>query len=300
MAKNKKNIDKTVTVSKKHTSHKKNNTQNKPTTKNMDIEKMSTQALTKKKNGKRITPIKTVTRAVNNAQESVNDAVVTITNAPAVMIDNTQTFWINLFETIKQTNPFLPKGTPALPVQRGFGLLTKEGLFLPVRVLQDSDSEQLRTFLEGLSAESRYTRFHRSMPRIGDNVVYHLADRDGYSKVALVALAPDSNQTGDSDEAQGDIVGMVEYAIPKNPDELPEVAIVIADAWQGKGLGKQLLMILATLSIAGGHDIWEAEVLTSNPQAKNVLKAVGRVETMDVSNGVMSLKVLLDKNKIFG
>lgn len=165
----------------------------------------------------------------------------------------------------------------------GPGFLTGRGDFYSVRPLTIDDADLLHHFyLHGLGDESRRRRFLTPTPRMSATAVNYLADRDGYRKVALAASEP----------ANGRIVGVAEYTWnPNLPTSEPEVAYAVADDYQGEGVGGNLLRMLATLSIAGGHNVWTADVLASNGAARHILTKVGNVHVVTVSAGIESLHV---------
>ncbi len=269
--------------------------------------------------GKTIAPVVNIPAKVSESTHTVADNVQHLTENITLMADTvretTTAAWERVFALLQVRNPF---AAAIAKNPQGFGLQLRDGTFLPVRVLTAEDNAAVKKFLENLSPESRYTRFHYAMPVVQENIAYRLSDRDGYHRVALIALSPDSSiivhRGEDDDEAITEngtyasediptIVAMAEYALPSAPDEegnyIPEVAIVVADEWHKKGVATQMLKVLATLSIAGGHNTWEALVLTSNPTVKQLLKKVGKVKTVSTVEGVNTFRVKLSTQKIF-
>jgi len=61
-----------------------------------------------------------------------------------------------------------------------------------------------------------------------------------------------------------------------NPDgESCEFAIVVADAWQGKGIATRLLTLLMEAARARGFRLMEGEVLAENVPMLNLVKRLG-------------------------
>lgn len=171
----------------------------------------------------------------------------------------------------------------------GPGILVK-GVFYPVRTLTADDTELLWTFLQhGLSEESRRRRFMAPMPQVPTTAAAWLASRDGHSRVALAVLDPVN---------LGTIVAVVEYAM--SPDGPPEVAVAVADDYHGRGIGTNVLSMLATMSLAAGESSWRCDVLADNDAPLRLLAAVGDVELGGVSGGVRSVIVHLDPDKLLG
>lgn len=168
--------------------------------------------------------------------------------------------------------------------------IAARGRFYPVRTLTADDTDALHEFLQdGLSAESRRLRFMTPMPTVPESAAAWLADRDGHDRVALAALNPDDPSK---------IVAVVEYAsVSEGP---PEVAVAVADAFHGQGIGTSLLKMLATLTLASGQPEWSCDVLADNEGPLRLLNNVGEVHLGDVRDGIRAVTVALDPKKLFG
>lgn len=189
----------------------------------------------------------------------------------------------------------LPEGVAAAtgrhtsPRVSGPGILVSD-VFYPVRTLTADDTEVLLHFLqEGLSEESRRLRFMSPMPTVSPAAAAWLADRDNVERVALAALDPNDPTV---------VIAVVEYA--SIPDGPPEVAVAVADAFQGKGIGSNLLRMLATMSLAAGGPVWRCDVLADNDGPLRLLATVGTVELGGVTGGVRSVTVQLDPERLLG
>ena len=230
------------------------------------------------------------TVVLSNITESFDGIQETMSTLQEQVNNTATAAWNNLFSVVSVKNPFM-KMVATSP--KGFGVILKNDTFIPVRAVHDvEDAELIKHFLEGLSEESRYLRFHQPMPIVRDSTANYLARRDGHTRVALIGLSPEEPQEGE----ERPIVVMVEYIL--DGDE-PEVAITVADEWQGKGLGSEMLKLLATLSIAGGHKTWRAEVLNQNFAVVKILKKVGKVKRLQTSMGSSTYRVELQTKKIF-
>ncbi|MGH2908205.1 MAG: GNAT family N-acetyltransferase [Solirubrobacteraceae bacterium] len=127
-----------------------------------------------------------------------------------------------------------------------------------IRPIDGTDGERLRDSHERLSPESRYRRFLAVKPHLTSADVRYLVDIDGRDHVALVATLPD----GDGDDRP--IVAVARFIrIPDEP-EVAEVAIVVNDALQGRGVGTELLARLAEEAVARGVSRFRATMLADN------------------------------------
>lgn len=132
---------------------------------------------------------------------------------------------------------------------------------ITVRELRPDDHAVDEVFA-GMSERSRYLRFHRVMPRLPHSVRAHLLDVDGRDRIGLVAEV----RSGWRRRA----VGLAE--LYRTHASEAEIAGVVADRWQGLGIGGRLLRELARRAPALGVDQLTAEVLPENRTMLRVLR----------------------------
>ena len=131
-----------------------------------------------------------------------------------------------------------------------------------LRPIVAADAERWSRFVAGLSAQTIYFRFFTENPLLGPAEREHYINVDYVGRVAFVALLGD------------EIVGIGRYdQVPNTP--IAEVAFVVEDAQQRRGLGSILLEHLAAGARERGLQRFEAEVLTENTVS---LEAVDRAE----------------------
>ena len=116
------------------------------------------------------------------------------------------------------------QATPAAPAQR---IKLPGGAEALVREIQPEDAPALQRFHSGLSARSVYMRFFELLPRLSDDRAAYFTHLDGADRHALVALDPAHPE---------EILGVVRYDREIGSDTA-EYAAILADAWQGRGLG---------------------------------------------------------------
>jgi acetyltransferase len=115
-------------------------------------------------------------------------------------------------------------------------LTLRDGRRVRVRSIRPADASMDRTFFAGLSQHSRYMRFMQHLAELTPRLVQQFTNIDDTREMALVAL----------DDASGDetIVGIARYVAETEQAESAEFAIVLADDWQGHGLGRALMEML--------------------------------------------------------
>jgi len=84
-------------------------------------------------------------------------------------------------------------------------------------------------------------------------------------------------------------VGVARYSVLADPGEA-EIALVVEDAWQGRGLGTILLAALLEHAESRGIPRFLAYVLADNHRMMRLIGRVGTVTERSVSGGVASLR----------
>ncbi len=145
-------------------------------------------------------------------------------------------------------------------------VLLKDGTGVLLRPATPEDVPLVERFMRTLSPESLRMRFMVSMSEVPRSVVEDLCSGDFKEKGCLLAI------TGEGDEARciglGNFVGM-------GNGRSAEVAFLVGDEFQGKGISTAILERLAGLAAANGYVELEAEVLPENQPMINVFKSSG-------------------------
>jgi len=110
-----------------------------------------------------------------------------------------------------------------------------DGTRVAIRPLRPDDLDREVSFVAGLSQETLYLRLQYSSRNVSREDAARLLDLDYHDRLAVGALVP--TQGGDS------IIGVSRYARIEGTDQA-ECAIVVADAWHGRGLGTELMRSL--------------------------------------------------------
>ncbi|WP_116450609.1 GNAT family N-acetyltransferase [Blastococcus litoris] len=113
-----------------------------------------------------------------------------------------------------------------------------------------------------LSPETIYRRFHAPVHRLPDETVRRLVTVDHDLREAVVAVVG------------GEVVGVARYDRPSEDPSTAEIAVLVEDAWQGAGVGRQLLASLTDLAARRGVRTFTATV---QPDNRPVLGLVRRL-----------------------
>jgi GNAT superfamily N-acetyltransferase len=131
-----------------------------------------------------------------------------------------------------------------------------DGLSVLIRPIEPDDKRRVADAFERLSPETRYRRFFAPLERLTRQDLRYLTEVDHHDHEALVAVNPEN----------GAIIAVARYVRSQDPTEA-EVAVVVGDPWQGKGVGSALLERLVERARASGIDHFVALVLSENEDA---------------------------------
>jgi GNAT superfamily N-acetyltransferase len=114
--------------------------------------------------------------------------------------------------------------------------------------------------------------------------VRYLTQVDHHDHEALVALTDD-----------GTIVGVARFVRwPRDP-EAAEVAVTVADDWQGRGLGTALLGLLVDRARTEGIRRFTALMLATNREMLELLEDLGPVRILERSAGTVEVELTLPR-----
>jgi len=152
-----------------------------------------------------------------------------------------------------------------------------------IRPLRPADLAIERRFIEALSPQTRYQRLQYFATSASERDLARLLDLDYYDQLAVGGVTQDS--TGET------LVGVSRYArIPGT--RRAECAIVVADGWQGRGLGSELMRSLMIAAQARDIDFLEGSTLAENARIANWGRRFGfSVHTEPNSGGLVMVKI---------
>ena len=143
--------------------------------------------------------------------------------------------------------------------------LLRDGSPVDIRALRPEDEADMLAAVEQTGAQSLQRRFFVMKRHFSDKERAFFMDVDFDKHVALVALAEQSGRKG--------VVGGGRYVVFE-PGRA-ELAFMVIDAWQGRGIGSLLMRHLIKLAGAAGLKELTAEVLPENAAMLNVFKKSG-------------------------
>ncbi len=187
---------------------------------------------------------------------------------------------------VQTMNP-IPVSFSKLEFEVWEGIALSERPDVRIRAVSPGDEDGLREMLSRLSRETIHKRFHLPMPRVPEWALAYLTDVDHYDKESLVALVGDK------------IAGHAMYA--RQEAYMAEVAIVVEDRWQSRGIGKLLLRRLAVEAIPREIEAFTGTVLGENRGALRFFSSVLPKAKLKVRKGVYNFCVSLhDPEPVYG
>lgn len=167
-----------------------------------------------------------------------------------------------------------------------FDAVLSDGRTIHVRPIRPDDAQRLIEFHERLSPETIHMRFFTPHPHLSEREVQRFTEVDGRDRAALVAT------TG------SDIVAVVRYDRYPDADEA-EVAFVVDDAHQGRGMATLLLEHLAAIARRNGVARFVAETLAQNRRMLAVFRAAGFSATSSLDHEVVHVSFPIQPDEAF-
>ncbi|MFC7497429.1 MULTISPECIES: GNAT family N-acetyltransferase [unclassified Nocardioides] len=169
---------------------------------------------------------------------------------------------------------------PVAPAHWEADVLLRDGRTAHIRPIRPEDREVFVEFYSRVSDQSKYYRFFSPMPRLSDRDVDRFTHVDHVDRVAFVLTL------------QGRIIAVGRYDVIK-PGEA-EVAFLVEDQHQGRGIGQLLLEHLAQAGRERGVERFIAEVLPDNARMIQTFRDAGYRVASEYEEGVLQLEFSID------
>jgi GNAT superfamily N-acetyltransferase len=131
-----------------------------------------------------------------------------------------------------------------------------------IEPLRHGDVGAVTELFDAMSARSRRLRFLSPMPRLTTKMLSYLTDVDGVRHIAVGAWA------------RGRCVGIARAVVVRDNPSVADVAVAVADAHQGRGLGRILVDALVRDVLALGIRRLDAMVDPGNTAAVALMRSV--------------------------
>ncbi|MFD8984360.1 GNAT family N-acetyltransferase, partial [Streptomyces sp. NPDC059564] len=178
---------------------------------------------------------------------------------------------------------------PSYPAHWEADVVLRDGGTARIRPITTEDAGRLVSFYEQVSDESKYYRFFAPYPRLSDRDVHRFTHHDYVDRVGLAATIG------------GEFIGTVRFD-RIGPDGRPasapadeaEVAFLVQDAHQGRGVASALLEHIGAVARERGIRRFAAEVLPANTKMIKVFTDVGYQQKRSFEDGSVHLTLDLE------
>jgi acyl-CoA synthetase (NDP forming)/RimJ/RimL family protein N-acetyltransferase len=166
------------------------------------------------------------------------------------------------------------------PVHWEADVVLRDGGIAHVRPITPDDAQRLVSFYEQVSDESKYYRFFAPYPRLSDRDVHRFTHHDYDDRVGLAATVG------------GEFIATVRY--DRTEDAQAEVAFLVQDAHQGRGVASALMEHITAVARERGIRRFVAEVLPANRKMIKVFTDFGYQQKRSFEDGVVRLELDLE------
>jgi RimJ/RimL family protein N-acetyltransferase len=156
-------------------------------------------------------------------------------------------------------------------------IILKDGARLRIRPIRPDDESRLVDLYDHLSRHTAYQRFFTVMRRLPPNWAHFLANVDYRRRLALVVECD-----------AGELVAVARYE-PTDREDTAEIAFVVQDGWQNRGLGTILFRQVLDAAAARGMRRFRAYVLANNRRMLDLITRFGDVRERKTEQGVTEL-----------
>jgi len=171
------------------------------------------------------------------------------------------------------------------PKELSTTMLLTDGTQIGFRPIHPTDEHRMRNLFYELSQQTIYYRFMSDLKRLPRKQIQDFVYIDHRNDIAVVGTVP---------EADGErIVSIGRYFLDPTTN-LAEVAFVVLDDWQGKGIGKFLFNHLMKIARRNGIRGFTAEVLAQNRAMQAVFDHSNCKSRSKLSEGVYSYEMIFD------
>ena len=158
-------------------------------------------------------------------------------------------------------------------------IVLRDGTRVHLRPIRPDDAPRLIAFHDRLSLDTRYHRFFSALRRLPPNWAHYLANIDYVRRFALVVESPAGDDA---------VIAVARYE-PTDQAGVAEVAFVVRDDWQNRGLGSALFTALLEVARMNGVERFRACILIDNRRMIDLVHRHGVVHERHVDHGVLEL-----------
>ena len=141
-----------------------------------------------------------------------------------------------------------------------------------MRPIDSDDKDRLAAGVAALSPESAYGRFLTGKSSLTPAELRYLTEVDGVDHIALVVI-----------DENGDFIAVGRIVRHQDRSDTAELAVVVCDDWQRRGIGRTLTR---ELTLRSGVDRVSGTMLATNRAALALMRGIGPLEYSAISSGI--------------
>ena len=159
-----------------------------------------------------------------------------------------------------------------------------DGTQITIRPIRSDDASDLQAAFQRLSMESVYLRFLSYKKGLTDEEARQLATLDYTTRMAYVATCLENDKEI--------VMGVARYALLDNGQPgLAEAAVVVADEFQGRGIGKLLLWRLVGYARAKGIHFLRGNLQIGNDRMLSLVQRSGLPHQQRYVDGIWEVTI---------
>ncbi len=161
-----------------------------------------------------------------------------------------------------------------------------DGSEITIRPIRPEDADIEVEFVKGLSPETKYFRFMSTVRELSPPMVARLTQIDYDREMAFIATVAAADKEIE--------LGVSRYSVNADQESC-EFAVVVADDWQRRGLGRKLMGVLIETARDRGIKYMNGIFLSNNERMLKFVQGLGFVLSNDpedntIKNGVLALQ----------
>ncbi|HET9691591.1 MAG TPA: GNAT family N-acetyltransferase [Acidimicrobiales bacterium] len=166
---------------------------------------------------------------------------------------------------------------PGYPARWEADVVLADGATMHVRPIRPDDAPGIEALHARLSPQTIYFRFFSPVTRLTPRMLERFTNVDYVERMALVG------------ELGGDLIGVARYEAlpPRGADREAEVAFLVSDEHQGRGIGSIMLEHLVAAGRAAGFTRFVADTLPENARMLRVFHDAGFDDERRFTDGVV-------------
>ncbi len=184
---------------------------------------------------------------------------------------------------IYRDQAFIPGEKGEYPAELETLRTTKTGLKFCLRPVKISDEPLLKDFFYDLSDETKYNRFLSRREDMPHELLQDIFIAIDYTKEMVILATVEQ-------EGAEVVIGVGQFVVAEGT-LTAQVALVIKDDYQHKGLGTQLLSYLAYIAKRQGLVGFKADILPENKHVLYLLEQIGHIKEKKFSSGVYLIEL---------